>query len=136
MRSIVDTAALEKGKSYSFQYEVNFGDAGTSGVEQIIPLFTLPKGGVIRKVWTRVVQVFNSGSSDLLTVGRTGDTDHFQDAGDITEGTTGKYEDTVSGILPYIAEADMGIVAGYTSTGTVPTTGRAHIYVHWDYLGL
>lgn len=105
----------------------------STGVEVKKTLVELPVGAVILDLWTEIEEIFNSGSSDLITVGPSTNTDAYQDSDDITEGTLGKYTDVVSGTTPIkkrITTAET-VQVGYTSAGTAPTTGKARTYIQW-----
>lgn len=111
--------------------EVYFSDKGASGVASPQTVLTLPAGSILFEVQSQIVQAFNSGTSDLLTVGKTGSASAYQDSGDLTEGSTGWQNDVVASALPEYFAAETAILVTYTSTGTAPTTGRSRHVFKW-----
>ena len=87
---------------------------------------TLPKGAIVTKAVADVTQAFNAGTTNVLTLGYSSDTDALMASADITEGTIGAYVKQRMD-APLSAAAD--VYAQYTSTGTSPSAGKAVFYI-------
>lgn len=91
---------------------------------------TLPAGAVILQAWVEVLEAFNAGVSNLVTVGW----------GAIAAGTANDIVPTVDETTPgvYAASAPIAALAAetdvyvyYTPGATGATTGKARAYVVW-----
>jgi hypothetical protein len=97
---------------------------------------TLPAGAVILKAWVEVLEAFNAGTSNLVTVGfgaiAAGSADDYVSA--VTEGTPGVY-DGVGSPAPFAALADdTDVYAYYTPGAAGATTGKARAFVMYARL--
>ena len=87
---------------------------------------TLPKGAIVTKVVADVTQAFNAGTTNVLTLGYSSDTDALMASGDITEGSIGA---NVKQRMDAPLGAASVVYAQYTSTGTSPSAGKAVFYI-------
>lgn len=87
---------------------------------------TLPKGAIVTRVACNVTTAFNAGTTNVLTIGYSADTDALMGASDITEGTVGTY---VKERMDAALTANSVVYAQYTQTGTAATAGAADVYV-------
>ena len=88
-------------------------------------MHTLPKDAILLEIICDVTEAFNSGSSDVLTIGAGDDADAIMAADDITEGTIGTYRKDAWAIGDAVGTA---ITATLTKSGTAATKGKAIIY--------
>lgn len=111
---------------------------GAVGVEQVasgvitykdgtVPIVDLPANVLITRVIAEVVEAFNAGTTNVLTVGANAGADDLLGANDVTEGTTGFYESTTVKAKRLSAAAT--VKAKYAYTGDAPTAGKAIVYV-------
>lgn len=86
----------------------------------------LPKGAIVTRVACNVTTAFNAGTTNVLVIGYSSDTDALMGASDITEGTIGTY-------VKERMDAPLGsasdVYAQYTQTGTAATAGVADVYI-------
>lgn len=97
---------------------------------------TLPAGAVILDSWVEVLEAFNAGTSNLVTLGygaiAAGTADDF--VATVTEGTPGVYGQATPG-LPFAALTEAtDVYLYYTPGGTAPTTGKARGFIHFARL--
>jgi hypothetical protein len=97
---------------------------------------TVPAGAVVLGAWVEVLEAFNAGTTNLVTLGygaiAAGTADDF--VATVTEGTPGVYGQATPG-LPFAAlAADTDVYVYYTPTGTAPSTGKARAFVHYARL--
>ena len=115
------------------------GNAGALSITEAEILFSdaqqdvvdVPAGAVITRVWAEVLQAFNAGMTNVLTLGITGQVDRYMAAGDINEAAIG-----VSAARgPFAAEgAAVAVRAFYAQTGAAATAGRARLFVEYARL--
>ena len=111
--------------------KITFADCGADGIVTEIPLldangddFAMPAGtNVAVETWVKTV--FNSGTTDVITVGDGTTVDAYLAAGDIDEHAAGNkarnaVEHETATVTPTVT---------ITRTGAAPTTGE--IYVVW-----
>jgi len=94
---------------------------------------SVPAGAVILNAWVEVLEAFNAGTTNLITLGYgaigAGTADDF--VATVTEGTPGVYGQATPG-LPFAAlAAATDVYAYYTPTGTAATTGKARAFVEF-----
>lgn len=87
---------------------------------------TLPKGAIVTRAAVRVTEAFNAGTSNVLTIGYSSDTDALMGSSDITEGTIGGY--AVERMDAPLASASV-VYAQFTQTGTAANKGKAEVYI-------
>jgi hypothetical protein len=96
----------------------------------------LPEGAVILSAWVEVLEAFNAGTTNLLTVGNgaigAGTADDY--VATVTEGTPGVYGQATPGVPFAALTADTDVYAYYTPTGTAPTTGKARAFIEYARL--
>lgn len=97
---------------------------------------TVPAGAVILNAWVEVLEAFNAGTSNLITVGYgaigAGTADDF--VATVTEGTPGVYGQATPG-LPFAAlAADTDVYLYYTPGETGATTGKARGFIEFARL--
>lgn len=121
--------------------KVQANDLGLCGIEQLLyagtvkfndtgigsgkALYKAPHNCVITRMVAVVKTAFNAGTTNVLVFGTEDDDDAFMAAGDITEGTAGKY---TKQLFEELSSGDE-IFAKYTQTGTDATAGEADLYV-------
>jgi hypothetical protein len=105
---------------------INFGDlAGTSGTD--VAAIDIPQGAIV--VSGAIVKriVFNSATSDTLSVGDSGSATRYLGATDVK---------TATGIVALVPtgyiHANPAITVRWTGVGAVPTTGQVQLRV--DYV--
>jgi len=108
--------------------EIVIGDAAKR-----VLIDTLPAGAVITNSWVEVLQAFNAGTSNLLTLGygaiAAGTADDYVDT--VTENTPGVYAQGTPGKpFPALAAAQ-DVYVYYTPGASGGTTGRARAFVEW-----
>lgn len=92
-----------------------------------VDLDTLAVGDVVVNVWADVTEVFDAGTTNVITVGDGTTANKYLASGDVDEGSTGVTP--AGGKGPFPAETAAGTLrATYAKTGTAPTTGAARIY--------
>lgn len=102
----------------------------TAGAAAGIALGTIPAGSVVTRAWFEVLTAFNAATTNVITVGYTGNLSAYLGAADVTEGTPGVTP--AGGKGPFAAEtADRDLVVAYTQTGTAATTGTGRAYVEY-----
>jgi precorrin-3B methylase len=111
--------------------EIIFGPAAK---RQLIA--TVPAGAVILSAWVEVLEAFNAGSSNLVTLGYgatgAGTADDY--VATVTEGTPGVYGQAAPGVpFPALAAAQ-DVYIYYTPGGTAPGTGKARGFIHYARL--
>ena len=91
---------------------------------------SLPAGAVITRAWVEVLEAFNAGTSNLLTVGH----------GAVGAGTADDYVDTVTESTPGVSAAagpfaalvaDQDVYVYYTPGATGATTGKARAFIEY-----
>lgn len=97
---------------------------------------TVPAGAVILNAWVEVLEAFNAGTSNLLTVGYgaigAGTADDF--VATVTEGTPGVYGQATPG-LPFAAlAAETDVYVYYTPGASGATTGKARAFIEYARL--
>ena len=98
---------------------------------------TLPAGAVILSAHVEVLEAFNAGTSNLITVGTgavgAGTADDILGAADVTEGTPGVYPATVKqAVAALTAETDIYVY--YTPGDDQASTGKARARIVWARL--
>lgn len=93
-----------------------------------ITIGTFPAGTVIESVTVVTTTAFDSGTSDVVSVGLDSDTDSVVNDEDIQ--AAGTVSATVIDAGRYISTEDV-LVAAYVSAGTAPTAGAATVVVKW-----
>lgn len=100
--------------------EVTFAD-------DTVDVDTLAAGEVLFSVWCEVLEEFNAGTTNVLTVGDGETANLFLGASDVTEGTAGVYP--TGGKGPFAAASDeVPVRVTYAQTGTEATEGIARVY--------
>ena len=101
---------------------VNFD---TPGVAAGIPLGTLPRGSMIVGIHSRVNVTFNAATTNVLTVGTTGDAgiDNIADAGQLAEVVGYQLVQPLAAFAPVAVDTEVRVA--YNQTGTAATTGQA-----------
>lgn len=99
---------------------------------------SLPAGAVIVNAWVEVLEAFNAGTSNLVTVGfgaiGAGTADDYVAA--VTEGTPGVYGQTTPGLpFPALAAAQ-DVYAYYTPGAGDATTGKARAFIEYVRLAV
>jgi len=94
-----------------------------------VTIGTVPAGAVVIGAGVIVTTAFNSGSTDILDIGTSGDTDGF--ATDLDLQTVGNivWDElaTSNDVGPYTADTDLKCVLA--ATGTAVSAGVAEVYV-------
>jgi hypothetical protein len=108
--------------------EIIFSDAAAR-----VLIASLPAGAVILNSWVEVLEAFNAGTSNLVTLGYgaigAGTADDF--VATVTEGTPGVYGQATPG-LPFAAlAAATDVYLYYTPGATGATTGKARGFVEY-----
>jgi hypothetical protein len=105
---------------------ITFNDIGNT-----VDVGVLPAGAIVVNAGVVVSTAFNSGTTDVLDIGTSADTDGF--ATDIDLRTAGKIAAdelaTSNDLGPYAA--DTTIQAVLASTGTAATAGAAEVFVEF-----
>lgn len=92
-----------------------------------VELEDLAAGDVIISAWAEVLEAYNAGTTNVVTLGDGTTGDKFLAAGDVTEGSLGVTP--AGGKGPFAAEAAAGtLTATYAQSGTAATAGSARIY--------
>jgi len=103
---------------------ITFADIGTT-----VDLGVVPAGAIVDNAYVLVSTAFDSGSTDILDIGTSADTDGF--ATDLTLQTAGKIAAdelaTSDDLGPY--SADTTLQAVLVATGTAATAGAAEVVV-------
>jgi hypothetical protein len=99
---------------------------------------TLPAGAVILRAWVEVLEAFNAGTSNLVTVGYgaigAGTADDY--VATVTEGTPGVYDGAAAGVpLPALAAAT-DVYVYYTPGAAGATTGKARAFIEYARLAM
>lgn len=105
---------------------INFGDlAGTSGTD--VAAIDIPQGAIVTSGAIVKRIVFNSATSDTLSVGDSGSATRYLGATDVKTATG------IVALVPtgYIHDKT-AITVRWTGTGAVPTTGQVQLRV--DYI--
>ena len=103
--------------------EIGFEDADTDVLGEATGL-KLP-ANCLATFRPFLTEVFNSGTSDTITVGKLGALTAYLAGGDINEAAA-----TVQAAVgPYHITAETEVYVDYQSTGTAPTTGRLFVAV-------
>lgn len=97
---------------------------------------TVPAGAVILNAWVEVLEAFNAGTSNLITVGygaiAAGTADDY--VATVTEGTPGVYGQATPG-LPFAAlAAATDVYVYYTPGAADATTGKARAFIEFARL--
>lgn len=103
--------------------DIVFGDDGTD-----VSIGTFPAGTVIEGIAVNTTTAFDSGTSDVVSVGIDTDTDSIVNDENIA--SAGVVDATLIAAGRYLASEDE-IVAAYVSAGTAPTAGAATVLVKW-----
>lgn len=92
-----------------------------------VELEDLAVGDVVIAAWADVLEAFDAGTTNVVTLGDGTTGDKYLAAGDVTEGTPGVTP--AGGKGPFPAETAAGtLTATYAQTGTAATAGSARIY--------
>lgn len=100
---------------------VEFGDDGVA-----VTLGTKPADAFVYETLIHVTEAFDSGTSDLMTIGWDSDPDALATSQSVA--TTGIKTPTAGASEGYSA-AQQTVKAYYASTGTAPTAGKALVVV-------
>jgi hypothetical protein len=96
---------------------------------------TLPAGAVILNSWVEVLEAFNAGTSNLVTVGYgaigAATADDF--VATVTEGTPAVYGQATPG-LPFAAGVATDVYVYYTPGAADATTGKARAFIQYARL--
>ena len=96
---------------------------------------TVPAGAVILRAWVEVLEAFNAGTSNLVTVGTgaiaAGTADDYVDT--VTEATPGVYPGLSAGPTAALA-ADTDVYVYYTPGAAGATTGKARAFIEFARL--
>ena len=102
----------------------NYADTGT------ITVGKLPAGAIVVGAGVIVSTVWNSGTSDVLDIGTSGDGDGF--ATDLALTTVGNIVwDELATSNDLYSSSEVTVTAEVTSVGTTATTGVGHVYVQY-----
>lgn len=105
---------------------------GAAAKRQLIG--TIPAGAVILDRFIDVLEAFNAGTSNLLTMGygaiAASTADDLLGASDVTEGTPGVYPSTRPQALSPLPSA-VDVYVYYTPGDDQASTGIARAYVHY-----
>lgn len=100
-------------------------DTSGAGSTLGVPIGALEAGAIPRHADVTIVEAFNGGTTNSLTLGISGTPDGFATAAGTAAGTTG-WKDGLKGTLSGQPLARNSVVyARFTSTGTAPTAGIA-----------
>jgi len=107
---------------------IDYTDKATDGVAKVTTFGdeVLPPGAIVVDCWHQVLQAFNGGTTNVITVGDDNTADRFKAAGDIDEATPGAPISLVSGYQATVARTPQ---VSYTFTGTTPTTGKLVVFI-------
>lgn len=117
---------------------------GDHGVKQLLELYVtfadgndgaltfddevLPPGAIVDSCTHQVLEAFNAGTTNVITVGDNGTADRYKAAGDINEAATGAPIDLVNGYQVPAATVRIPQVR-YDYTGNIPTTGKIRVQI-------
>lgn len=108
---------------------VVFGDAGTS-----ITMGYIPEYAFVVRAWAEVHTAFNSGTSDVLDIGYSGDADEYAAGASMNVATVGTKEDATTfnaAAVKRSTSGDLQLTCLYTSSGTAPTAGEMDVTVEY-----
>lgn len=97
----------------------------TEGADEGVELCKLPAHIIVTKVVVDVIDAFDAGTTNVLTVGVNSIANDLIGSGDVTEGTKGEY--IVNKFELY--DTAKTVKATYTQAGTAATGGAADIYL-------
>lgn len=97
----------------------------TEGADEGVELCKLPAHIIVTKVVVDVIDAFDAGTTNVLTVGVNSIANDLIGSGDVTEGTKGEY--IVNKFELY--DTAKTVKAKYTQAGTAATGGAADIYL-------
>jgi len=109
----------------------NYNDAGiATGSPFANPL---PMNAFIENVLTEIVQAFNAGTTNPITVGTVGPAySNIVASADNTPGTPGVYPSTIGRGRSLTAASDVLPYVKYVPTGTAPTTGQGIVVIFYE----
>lgn len=97
---------------------------------------TLPAGAVILRTWVEVLEAFNAGTSNLVTVGTgavgAGTADDL--VATVTEATPGVYDGVAAGVPLAALAVETDVYVYYTPGAADATTGKARAFVQYARL--
>lgn len=103
-------------------FSFNFPGIGSAAN---IAVGTLPAGCLVTQVYVRIKTAFNASTTNVLTVGTTADGDHFVEAGDVDETSTGLT--VLDRNIGEVYTADTPVWVQYTQSGDAATAGEADV---------
>lgn len=119
------------GYNQSIYNDVEYSDLSSSPATVTVTLGKIPKNAIPLNCHCDVETKFNSGGTDIITIGTADDPDKFVASIDVS--STGRKALTLLDMQePLSTTEDTEIVAVYTSTGTAPTTGKAHVTLEFS----
>ena len=108
--------------------EINLGAIGLA--DGTFPIGAAEKNAIPLRSGVTVLTVFNSGTTQVLTIGTTADDDALITSANAAAGTAGTKAGTGAALGQPLA-ADTIFYAKFTQTGTAATTGRAIAWVEF-----
>jgi hypothetical protein len=97
-------------------------------------LFTIPAGSQILNINIDTTTAFNAGSSNTVSIGKSGAATQFVTATSVTSlgrqsvATTGAYANWAN-----VGTSDVTVIATYNQTGTAASTGAARITIVYAF---
>lgn len=124
-----------RGRRGNMRARFDFNDAPALAFD----MDSLPVGTVITAIHRKVLEAFNSATSDLLEIGDSVDPNRFTVSGETTLTGVGDYS-AMTGVdaPPHQLTAAVQPRLTYASTGAAPTTGKCEVtflYALADTLG-
>lgn len=98
-----------------------------------VAMGTLPANSYIVDIVVDVTTAFNAGSTNVLTVGKTGTLDAYAAAGDVDE-TSATAQRVTTGIGT-IGSTAVPVLIAYAQTGDAATTGAATVTITYINTG-
>lgn len=93
----------------------------------------LPQNAFIENVLTEIVNAFNAGTTNVVTVGTVGTAyNNIVADADVTDGTPAVYPSTIGRGRSLTASGDVLPYVKYTQTGTAATTGQGICVIFYE----
>jgi hypothetical protein len=108
--------------------DVAFNTPGIGGTTGIV-IGMVPAGARIVDVVVTIDTAFNAATTNVLTVGDSGNVQRLATNTETVPGTTGGKRAALSTGLGYRYPSDTQVIVRYTQTGTAATAGAAHVMV-------
>ena len=105
----------------------------TSGAATGVAMGTLPANSYILDIMVKVDTVFNAGSTNVLTVGKTGTLNAFVAAADVNEASATAQRVTTG--IGSIGSTAVPVLIAYAQTGGAATTGAATVTIAYVNTG-